>query len=65
MFFAGLAILNEIARAALTFDHWVIFKFPGCAIITAGFAVANVPMLMRHGLTLDEKTAAAEQLPPE
>ena len=64
VFFAALAILNEIARAVLTFDHWVLFKFPGCAVLTAGFALANIPMLLRHGLMLEDG-AAAEQLPPE
>ena len=64
-FFTGLAIANEIARHLLTLDHWVIFKFPGCAVATFFFAIANVPMLLRHGLTLDSGTAATEQLPPE
>ncbi len=65
VFFAGLAVANELARALLSFDAWVLFKFPGCTIVTVAFAVANVPMLMRHGLAVDEEEAAAEQLPPE
>ena len=65
VFFVGLAVLNEIARATLNLDAWVLFKFPGCAILTFGFALANVPMLMRHGLQAGEETAAAGQLPPE
>lgn len=63
-FFTILAVANEAARAALSYDGWVLFKFPGCTVATLAFAVANVPMLMRHGLSLEE-TAAAEQLPPE
>jgi intracellular septation protein len=66
VFFAALGVANEIARAALSYDAWVLFKFPGCTVATVLFAVANVPMLLRHGLTLgEEETAAAGQLPPE
>ncbi len=65
VFFAGLAIANEIARHLLTLDQWVIFKFPGCAVATFFFAIANVPMLLRHGLTLEDERAATGQLPPE
>lgn len=64
IFFAALAALNEAMRALLSFDAWVVFKFPGCVILTFVFALANVPMLLRHGLTLEDG-AAAEQLPPE
>lgn len=67
-FFAALAVANEVARALLSLDAWVVFKFPGCAILTFVFALANVPMLLRHGLILDdgaEERAAAGQLPPE
>ena len=65
LFFAALALANEVARAGLTYDQWVVFKFPGCAVATFLFAVANVPMLLRHGLTLDGEQAAAGELPPE
>ena len=65
VFFALLVVANETARQLLTFDHWVLFKFPGCTIATVTFAVANVPMLMRHGLSADEPAAAVEHLPPE
>ncbi|MGI4732109.1 MAG: inner membrane-spanning protein YciB [Janthinobacterium lividum] len=69
-FFAGLAIANEIARHLLTLDQWVLFKFPGCAAVTFFFAIANVPMLLRHGLMVEdgpagEQRAATGQLPPE
>ena len=64
-FFAALAIANEAARAVLSYDGWVVFKFPGCAVATFLFALANVPMLLRHGLTLDGGAAATSELPPE
>lgn len=64
-FFAALAAANEGARHLLTLDQWVLFKFPGCAVATFFFALANVPMLLRHGLTVEEDRAATGQLPPE
>ena len=57
VFFVGIAIANEIARASLSFDQWVLFKFPGCTIATVLFALANVPMMMRHGLTVEDEAA--------
>lgn len=73
IFFTVMALMNELVwrwseavmapEAALRV--WTLYKMPGCVILTFVFALANVPMLMRHGLQLDEKTAATEQLPPE
>lgn len=65
VFFAALGVANEVARHLLSFDQWVLFKFPGCTIVTVAFAMANVPMLMRHGLSVEEEAAAVDQLPPE
>ncbi len=70
IFFVALALANEVARAALSYDRWVRFKFPGCAVASFVFALANVPMLLRHGLMLGEagaagNGAAAGELPPE
>ena len=64
VFFVALALANEVARATLTYDHWVLFKFPGCAVASFAFALLNVPMLLRHGLTFGDG-AAADELPPE
>ena len=30
--FLALAVLNEIVRRTMTWDHWVLFKFPGTVI---------------------------------
>lgn len=65
IFFIAMAVLNEIVWRAMGWDFWVGFKLWGAIPLTLGFALANVPMLMRHGLQLEDKTAAAEQLPPE
>jgi intracellular septation protein len=66
IFFAAMALANEVARHVLTLPEWVLYKFPGCAIIAFVFALANIPMLMRHGLNIDEKSeTTTRELPPE
>lgn len=62
IFFVAMAVLNEVMRLALTFDLWLTLKVWGITILSFIFAIANVPMLMRHGLDLgqDEETEEAE-----
>ncbi|HWJ70787.1 MAG TPA: septation protein IspZ [Sphingobium sp.] len=57
VFFLVLAIANEIMRATLSFDSWLAIKVWGVTIISMLFAMANLPMLMKHGLTLGDKNA--------
>ncbi|WP_174298020.1 inner membrane-spanning protein YciB [Sphingomonas bacterium] len=71
IFFVGMAIVNE-AVWRLTAPRpgddpavWVLYKVWVAIPITIVFAIANVPMLMRHGLTLDGGDAATRELPPE
>jgi intracellular septation protein len=55
IFFAAMAVLNEAVWRNSSTDFWVGFKLWGFLPATLLFAVANVPMLMRHGLALEEK----------
>lgn len=64
IFFATMAIVNEVLRAKLGFDAWLTIKTWGLTIASMGFGAANLPMLLRHGLTLDE-AKADPPLPPE
>ncbi len=59
LFFLFLAGLNEVMRAALTWDHWLFFKFPGTMIVIFLFTFTQVPFIMRHEL----KGEAAEKAP--
>jgi intracellular septation protein len=61
LFFAAMAILNEAMRAFLSFDTWLTVKVWGITVLSLLFAFANIPMLLRHGLTVpeDEKEAPA------
>jgi intracellular septation protein len=61
LFFTALAIANEAARAMLSFDTWLSLKVWGVTALTFAFALANIPMLMRHGLKLGDDTPVPPQ----
>jgi intracellular septation protein len=65
LFFVFMAVLNEAVWRNTTTDFWVGSKLWGAIPLTFLFAAANVPMLLRHGLTKDEVEAAAEPGPVE
>jgi len=55
LFFAVLAVTNEGLRAWLSFDAWLAVKVWGVTAVSLLFAMANVPMLLRHGLSLGDE----------
>lgn len=68
LFFAVMAIANEVMRASLSFDTWLTVKVWGITVLSFIFAAANIPMLMKHGLTIGEKgpsEVVAEGEPPQ
>ena len=64
IFFAFMAALNEGVWRNSSTDFWVGFKLWGAIPLTFLFAIANIPMLLRHGLNRDE-AAPAEPGPVE
>jgi intracellular septation protein len=50
LFFAGMAILNEIVRRNLSTDAWVNFKVFGVTALTMIFAIAQMPLTKRYGV---------------
>lgn len=62
LFFAIMAVINEAVWRNSSTDFWIGFKLWGAIPLTFLFALANVPMLMKHGLTRDE--AKAEEVGP-
>ena len=54
IFFAGMAVLNELVWRNSTTSFWIGFKLWGAIPLTFLFALANVPMLMKHGLNRDD-----------
>jgi intracellular septation protein len=65
LFFAALAIANEIMRRTLDFDTWLTVKVWGVTIVSILFALANMPMLLRHGLDPEKKADAIAETPVE
>ena len=54
LFFLFMAALNEAVWRTSSTDFWVGFKLWGALPLTFLFAAANIPMLLRHGLTAEE-----------
>jgi intracellular septation protein len=50
LFFAFMALLNELVWRNSSTDFWIGFKLWGALPLTFLFAAANIPMLMKHGL---------------
>ncbi|EQB32894.1 septation protein IspZ [Sphingobium ummariense] len=68
LFFVAMAVANEVMRRTMSFDAWLAVKVWGVTIVSVVFAAANVPMLMRHGLSLGEKLDSdeiGETTPPQ
>lgn len=60
LFFTFMALLNEAMRAFLDFDTWLTLKVWAVTALSFVFALANIPMLMRHGLDIGEKVDSEE-----
>lgn len=50
LFFVALMGANEVARQVLTTDQWINFKVWGVTAVTMLFAVAQAPLLAKHGV---------------
>lgn len=50
LFFFLLAVINEIVWRTQTTDFWVSFKAFGIMPLTIGFALAQLPLIMKHEL---------------
>lgn len=61
LYFTALAIANEVMRATLSFDLWLSLKVWGVTALTFLFSMANIPMLLKHGLNLGAET----EVPPQ
>ncbi|MFK4793490.1 septation protein IspZ [Sphingobium sp. ZW T5_29] len=68
VFFAAMAVANEVMRQSMSFDAWLAIKVWGVTIVSLLFALANIPMLMRHGLALGnnlDSEEIGETTPPQ
>lgn len=53
IFFAFMAVLNEVVWRHSSWNFWVGFKLWGAVPLTLIFAAANIPMLLRNGLQME------------
>jgi intracellular septation protein len=61
VFFLFLAVANEAMRAWVDFDLWLTLKVWGVTALTFLFSMANIPMLLKHGLKLGDE----QEVPPQ
>ena len=64
LFFFALAALNEMLRATLTFEDWLWAKLWVFMPLSFLFTFTQIPMLLRHGLSLDDKEKVVKDEPP-
>ncbi|MFD1951159.1 septation protein A [Sphingomonas arantia] len=63
-FFLALAAANELVWRNTSTDFWLGYKLWGAMPATILFALANIPLLLKHGL--DMKTAESDPpIPPQ
>ena len=55
VFFLAMAVVNEAVWRNSSTSFWIGFKLWGFLPATFLFAIANVPMLMKHGMQLEKE----------
>ena len=60
-----MGVANELVWRNSSTAFWLSYKLWGAIPATLLFALANVPMLVRHGLTKEEAVIASEPAPVE
>ena len=61
LFFVAMAVLNELIWRNVSTDAWVSFKAFGFLPLTFLFALAQVPLMHRHGEPLAEPNSKEEK----
>jgi intracellular septation protein len=61
LFFVAMAVLNEFVWRNVSTDAWVSFKAFGFLPLTFLFAIAQVPLMQRHGEPLAEPNSEEEK----
>ncbi|ARS25993.1 septation protein IspZ [Sphingomonas sp. KC8] len=55
-FFLAMAGANEVLRWQFSFDQWLTIKTWGVTVVSILFGISQLPMLMKHGLTVEAET---------
>lgn len=64
VFFLALAGLNEALRAQLSFESWLWAKIWVFLPLTFLFTFSQIPMLLKHGLSFEERDEPLKNEPP-
>lgn len=64
VFFLVLAVLNEVLRAQLSFESWLWAKIWVFMPLTFLFTFSQIPMLLKHGLALEDRDEVFKDQPP-
>jgi intracellular septation protein len=64
VFFLALALLNEVLRAQLSFESWLWAKLWVFLPLTFLFTFSQIPMLLKHGLSFEERDEVLKDEPP-
>lgn len=54
VFFIAMALLNELVWRTQSTDFWVAFKLWGVIPLSLIFAMAQTPLLLKHGMKIDK-----------
>ncbi len=65
VFFFGLAILNEALRYQLSFGDWLAAKLWVFIPVTFLFTFTQIPMLLKHGLAMEDADEVIENPPTD
>lgn len=60
-FFVFLAIANTVVWLAFDFDTWLTLKVWGFTVVSFLFTMSQIPMLMRHGLAVEDEPDDAKK----
>ncbi|WBO21434.1 inner membrane-spanning protein YciB [Sphingomonas abietis] len=64
IFFIAMAVANEFVWRHFSFDFWIGYKLWGAIPATMIFAMANLPMLLKHGLGAETPAEVIADRPP-
>jgi intracellular septation protein len=64
IFFVFMAGLNEVLRLQFSFESWLWAKFWVFMPLSFLFTFTQIPMLLKHGLALEEKDEVLKDEPP-
>ena len=64
IFFVLMAGLNEVLRMQLSFESWLWAKLWGVMPLSFLFTFTQIPMLLKHGLALEDRDEVGKDEPP-